>query len=78
MNVTEELKIAKIYLSFLENKLPVEDVINIFISKHNLIRFHLGNKLTLKFIPQVRFYYDDSIEHAQHIDSLLKKIHNDD
>ena len=78
MNVTEDLKIAKIYLSFLENKLPVEDVINIFISKHNLIRFYLGNKLTLKFIPQVRFYYDDSIEHAQHIDSLLKKIHNDD
>ena len=78
MNVTEDLQIAKIYLSFLENKLPVEEVINIFISKHNLIRFHLGNKLRLKFIPQVRFYYDDSIEHAQHIDSLLKKIHKDD
>ena len=78
MNVTEDLKIAKIYLSFLENKLPVEDVINIFISKHNLIRFHLGNKLRLKFIPQVRFYYDDSIEHAHHIDSLLKIIHKDD
>ena len=78
MNVTEDLKIAKIYLRFLENKLPVEDVINIFISKRNLIRFHLGNKLTLKFIPQLRFYYDDSIEHAQHIDSLLQNIHKDD
>ena len=78
MNVTEDLKIAKIYLSFLENKLPVEDVINIFKSKHNLIRFHLGNKLTLKFIPKLRFYYDDSIEHAQHIDSLLQNIRKDD
>ena len=78
MNVTEELKIAKIYLSFLENKLPVEDVINIFISKHNLIRFYLGNKLRLKFIPKLRFYYDDSIEHAQHINTLLQKIHKDD
>ena len=78
MNVTEDLKIANIYLSFLENKLPVKDVISIFISKHNLIRFHLGNKLTLKFIPQLKFYYDDSIEHAQHIDSLLQKIHKDD
>ena len=59
-------------------RLYSEDVINIFISKHNLIRFHLGNKLTLKFIPQLRFYYDDSIEHAQYIDSLLQKIHKDD
>ena len=78
MNVTEDLKIAKIYLSFLENKLPVEGVINIFISKNNLIRFHLGNKLRLKFIPKLRFYYDDSIEHAQHIDSLLQNILKDD
>ena len=59
-------------------RLYSEDVINIFISKHNLIRFHLGNKLRLKFIPQMRFYYDDSIEHAQHINTLLQKIHKDD
>jgi len=38
----------------------------------------MGNKLTLKFIPQLRFHYDDSIEHAQHIDSLLQKLHKDD
>ena len=72
--VTKDLKIASIYLSFLENKLPIPDVINIFKSKNNLIRFHLGNKLTLKFVPQLRFYYDDSIEHAQHIDTLLEKL----
>ncbi len=62
----------------MENKLPVNEIIDIFISKHNQIRYHLGNKLTLKFIPQLRFYYDDSIEHAQHIDSLIEKIHKDD
>jgi ribosome-binding factor A len=76
--VTEDLKIANIYLSFLENKIPVDEVIDIFKSKLNQIRFHLGNKLTLKFIPQLRFYYDDSIEHAQHIDSLLQKLHKND
>ena len=78
VNVTEDLNIAKIYLSFLENKIPVVDVINIFKDKHNLIRFHLGNKLALKFIPQLRFYYDDSIEHAQHINNLIQNIHKDD
>ena len=78
MKVTQDLKIANIYLSFLENKLPVDEVIDIFISKKNQIRYHMGNELTLKFIPQLRFYYDDSIEHAQHIDTLLQKLHNDD
>ena len=78
VRVTEDLKIANVYLSFLENKLPVEEVIDIFKSKQSQIRFHMGNKLTLKFIPQLRFYYDDSIEHDQHIDSLLQKLHKND
>ena len=78
MKVTEDLKIANIYLSFLENKLPVDEVVSIFISKQNQIRYHMGNKLTLKFIPQLRFYYDDCIEHAQYIDSLFQKLHKDD
>ena len=46
--------------------------------KCNLIRYNVGMKLTLKYIPQLQFYYVDSIEHAQRIDDLIQKIHNDD
>ena len=78
VTVTDDLKIAKVYLSFLENKKPIEDVLKILKSKHNLIRHNVGLKLTLKYIPQFQFYYDDSLNHAQKIDDLIKKIHNDD
>jgi len=72
--VTKDLNIASIYLSFLENKLPADEVLDIFKEKQNQIRYNLGNKLTLKFVPQLRFYYDDSIVHAQHINSLIDKV----
>jgi len=78
VTVTDDLKIAKVYLSFLENKKPVEDVLEILESKKNLIRRYVGLKLTLKYIPQLKFYYDDSIEHAQRIDDLIQKIYKDD
>ena len=78
VSVTDDLKIAKVYLSFLENKKPVEDVLEILESKHNLIRHNVGSKLTLKYIPQLQFYYDDSIKHAQRIDDLIQKINTDD
>ena len=78
VSVTDDLKIAKVYLSFLENKKPVEDVLEILESKKNLIRRYVGLKLTLKYIPQLKFYYDDSIEHAQRIDDLIQKIYKDD
>ena len=78
VTVKDDLKLAKVYISFLENKKPVEDVLEILESKKNLIRRYVGLKLTLKYIPQLKFYYDDSIEHAQRIDDLIQKIHNDD
>ncbi len=78
VKVTDDLKIAKIYLSFLENKKPIDEVLEIIKSKHNLIRHHVGLNIELKYIPQLRFFYDDSIQHAQRIDDLLHKLHKDD
>ena len=78
VTITDDLKIAKVYLSFFENKKPIEDILKILVSKHNLIRHHMGLKLTLKYIPQLQFYYDDSIYHAQRIDDLIQKIHKND
>ena len=78
VRVADDLKIAKVYLSFLENKKPVEDVLEILESKRNIIRRQMGLKLTLKYIPQLQFYYDDSIEHAQRINDLIQKIYKDD
>ena len=78
VTLTYDLKRAKIYLSFLANKKPIEDVLEILKSKHNLIRHLVGSKLTLKYIPQFQFYYDDSIEHAQRIDDLIQRIHKND
>jgi ribosome-binding factor A len=78
VSVTDDLKIARVYLSFLENKKPVEDILEILESKHNIIRRQMGLKLTLKYIPQLQFYYDDSIEHAQRINDLIQKIYKDD
>ena len=78
VTITDDLKIAKVHLSFFENKKSVKDLLEIFESKHNLIRYQVGLKLTLKYIPQLQFFYDDSIKHAQRIDDLIQKIYKDD
>ena len=78
MKVTDDLKLAKVYLSFLENKKSVDDILLILGEKHNLIRYHLGQKLTLKYTPQLRFYYDTTMEQADRIGHLIEKIHKND
>ena len=78
VKVTADLKIANVYLSYLENKKPIDEVLKIIKLKHNLIRHHVGLNITLKYIPQLRFFHDDSLEHAQRIDDLIHEIHKDD
>ena len=76
--MTNDLKIAKIYISFLKNKKTGEELIQVIIGKKKLIRHNLGSELKLKYIPELRFYHDDTMEHAEKIDQLITKIQNDD
>lgn len=38
------------------------------------IRFQMGQRLDQKYVPQIRFTYDDSLERASRIDDLLDNL----
>ena len=78
VKVTSDLRTAKIYISFLGNKKTTDDLMNSLIGKKQLIRHFVGLELQLKYIPDLRFYYDDTMEHAEKIDKLINKINQDD
>ena len=78
VKVTNDMKIAKIYLSFLENKKTVDELILVLKDKSKLIRYYMGLKLELKYIPELRFYHDDTMHYAEKINKLINKIHHDD
>ena len=78
VKVSDNLKFAKIYVSFLNNKINVGELLSIIISKKKLIRYYVSGRLKLKYIPELRFYYDDSFEYAENIDKLINKIHKND
>ena len=78
VKVTDDLKIAKIYISFLENKKIVDELMKVLIEKKKIIRYYVSLELQLKYIPELRFYHDDTMENAEKIDKLMHKIHNHD
>jgi ribosome-binding factor A len=45
-----------------------------FESAKGFIRKDVGEKLNLRYVPDIRFKYDNSLEYGQEIDSLLNKI----
>ena len=78
VEMTSDLKIAKIYISFLEPKKTIDELLHILIDKKKLIRHYAGLQLKLKYIPELRFYYDKTMVYTEKISTLINKIHQHD
>jgi len=74
VEVTSDLRLAKVFISLLNSKKTSNEVIDYLKHRRKVIRYHLGNKLNAKFVPDLRFYYDDSLKKAEKIGTLLNKI----
>ena len=73
VRVTSDLSLAKIFLSIFAgpDKKEVLTSINVHSSK---IRGEIGKRLkSMRKIPELVFYIDDSLDYAEEIDQLLAK-----
>lgn len=41
------------------------------------VRFELGARMNQKYVPDIRFEYDDTLDRAARIDAILEKISNE-
>lgn len=78
VDTTNDLSSAKIYFSVLGEKQEIDDTTKALDSAHGFIRREIGHRIQLRHVPEIQFIYDNSIEHASHIDELLEKIKKDD
>lgn len=77
VRLSPDLKIAKIYLSVLEKEkrlLLIEKIED----KKGYIRSELAHRIRIKFIPDLKFFIDDTLDYVEKIDGLIKKIHEND
>lgn len=74
VRVTKDLGIARIHLSIFPSEFAKEVLNEIKLSGKQL-RGELGRKTgkTLRVIPDLEFYMDDSLDYIDNIDQLLKK-----
>ena len=74
VRVTPDLAQAKVYLSLFGIKEP-EKVLEQLNEHGKEIRGLLGQRIRhqVRHVPEVIFFYDDSLDYADNIDKLLKK-----
>ena len=74
VKMSNDLRIAKIYISVLNADEKSNEIETFFNSRAKFLRGQLGHYLTSKSIPELRFYYDDTEAEAEKIDRLIFKI----
>ena len=72
VRVTKDLGIARIYLSIFPSEFAKEILSDIQLNNKH-IRGELGRKVgkTLRVIPELEFYIDDSLDYIDNINKLL-------
>lgn len=73
VKVTPDLKYAKVYVSILNPK-SVEETMKGLKESAGFIRSQVAKIVNLRITPELVFEYDDSIEHGEKIDNILKQI----
>ncbi len=78
VTVSPDLKHAKIFFGVVNKKKNIENITLELNKKSKAFRRYLGQELTIKFTPSLKFYYDDSILHVKRIDELFNKLKKSD
>ncbi len=71
VRISPDLKLATIFYSYLYGqKEQLQDILTDLLPE---FRHLIAKKMQLRFVPEIRFVYDESGEHAYKINNLLKE-----
>lgn len=74
VTVDRELDYANIYVSSLEGKSHSEEILEGLENASGFIRYTLSQEVELRVMPKLRFFWDETPEKADRIESLLQEV----
>jgi ribosome-binding factor A len=78
VRLSSDLKIASIYYSVLGSDHERESSKEALSRAKSFLRRELTDRINLRVVPDLRFFYDDSLEYSNKISTLLNKINKDE
>lgn len=74
INVTRDLRYAKIYVSVLGDEEQKSGAITALKSAAGFIRREIGQRIKLRYTPELIFELDNSIEHGVYMNKLINEV----
>ena len=78
VKMSRDLKSARVYFVTSGGKESVKEAIEGFKSALGYVKRKLAAQLGLRYMPELRFFYDDSFDYGSHIDKIIKTVKSED
>jgi len=78
IDMTEDLKLARVFFSLIGKEEDIKNALQGLISAKGMIKKLIGEKIYLRYVPDLEFHYDKGLEYSQRVDDLIKRIHGQD
>jgi len=77
VKMSRDLRIARIYFVTSGNTKSMEEAVEGFKSALGYVKRILARQLGLRYMPDLKFFYDESFEYGSQIDKVLKAVKAD-
>ncbi len=77
VEVTSDMRIAKVYYSVMGSEEERGNAAKGLKSSVPYIRRELGKRLRMRYVPEILFMFDDSLEYGNRIESLIREINQE-
>jgi ribosome-binding factor A len=78
VSTSADLRHAKIYVSSMSGKQEEKSILEALNSATGFLRTGLAGKIRIRRIPELSFYWDDSIEHGDRILRMIDNLRQED
>lgn len=76
VSITDDLRSARVYFSIAEGQERRLSALAGFESAAGYLKRELSHRLELRYMPQLKFVYDESFDRAADLNKILKTIRN--
>jgi len=77
VEVSRDLQHGKVYFSVLGDQTAIEQAEHGFEAARGMVRRLLGKRVQMKFLPELNFFYDKSLDYVIHLDETIERLKNE-
>jgi len=77
VSTSADMRCAKVFVSSLGDEANRSEILQGFTAASGFLRKQLAGRLTLRYIPQLSFHFDDSIQRGAEVLRLIEQVASD-